>query len=150
VRVTPKAEFDVHQDPISLNVGVAGAKIGGSLEASAESTAGLKLGPFSVTAKTATITSSALGLESVDWELLADAVTHGNDLPLMTVLQVPKSLTALKIQQSLSASRVFNLKGYGLLKAMAHLPEAIQRFFRGGAPYRPEPKDWDLSKDIGL
>ena len=151
VGVKANGEFEAKAGGIQMHAGPTAFKVGADLGAEAGGKAGLVIGPFAYSVKRALINHRGTGMEWARWEISGTQLNKGDDLRLMVIVQVPKDTVQVKVRGQLLAKRYFSLANYSLIEAIKNLPDTLQRFFTGGAPFdlRP-PAEWDVTKQMKL
>jgi len=122
--------------------------IGGEVEAKAAGGLGFVAGPFTYRIKKAQIEHSGTGLEKVFWRITGAEFFQEDQPTLVIVLQVPKTLTEVKIAAALQAYHYFNLGAAGITELLRYFGERLKSFFEKGAP-KPATTEWNISPSLG-
>jgi len=143
-------QFEAGLTPKQVQGSAGSLKVGGSVKNTEAAEVNFLAGPFTWNWKRMLVKSSQPGLEWARWELDGSEFNQGNSPGLMLVAQVPSDAKSVRLRGQLEAKRDFSLLDYGIRNAITHIDEALQRFIKGGAPYAPQPVDWDLTRKMGL
>jgi hypothetical protein len=140
-------EFEVSPPSLAIATGIpgVGASIKAGIDAKAESRVGLSIGPFEFRWKKSKIEHDGVGTRRVFWRIDGAEFVREQDLDLVIIIQVPKTVNELTIDAQMLAKRNFNLANSNLQRAVAQLPEVLYvRFLKDGAPIG-DKHSWLLS-----
>jgi hypothetical protein len=144
VRLDENFEFSAQTIPLGMDLGYAQIGGGGGVGTRIESGVGLVVGPFVHSFKKAKIDHTPIGMEYVFWRIDGAEFFQDDDLQLVVIAQMPKDTKKVTVTAVMQAYRYFVFASAGLRRAITELPEALNTFFKNGAPIHSKAT-WDIS-----
>lgn len=147
VRLGENFEFEVSPPPLAIATAIpgVGASIQAGVEAKATSDVGMGIGPFEFRWRKSNIDHDGVGTRRVFWRIDGAKFVRDDDLNLVVIIQVPKTVNELTIDAQMLAKHSFNLANSNLQRAVAQLPEVFYvTFLKDGAPIG-DKHSWQLS-----
>jgi hypothetical protein len=137
-------DFAASTAPLAVDLGYARGSIEGGVKAGVDSQMSFVVGPLYHRSKKVIIDHNSTGTNEVFWRLEDTDFFEKDDPQLTLIVEVPRITKDACIMARMQAARYFSYASAGLQQAIQCLPEALQTFFKHGAPLEDQAS-WDMT-----
>jgi hypothetical protein len=144
VGVDAGLNFAIKTPEIKVKKGAA--ELSGKAKASvkADAKTDIVFGPFNFNVKKAKIHHTNTGNEAVRWDLDDTELVSENDTRIISVIEVPRAVTNLKINAKLAAYRNHMYGNASVAQLISQLGKKIAAWWKGGLP-KFDSKTYDIN-----
>lgn len=137
-------ELAARTSRLTADLGYARGSLAGGMGAKVGSRMSFIVGPLYHRSKKVVLDHSSAGTNEVFWRLEDTEFFENDDPQLAVIVEIPRTTRDAIITARMQAARCFAFANANLQQSIQYLPEAIQTFFKHGAPLEAQTL-WDIT-----